>query len=46
MQYKSYVNKHIFAKLKPTENALVFNSEPIDLATLLFSTADKVEYIA
>jgi sulfur relay (sulfurtransferase) DsrF/TusC family protein len=34
MQYKSYVNKHSIAKLKLTQKALIFNSEPIDLADL------------
>jgi hypothetical protein len=43
---KSYVNKRSSVKLNQSRQALVFNSEPIDLAALLFSKAGKVEYIA
>jgi len=43
---KSYVIKRSSVKLNQSKQALVFDSEPIDLATQLFSKAGKVEYSA
>ena len=42
------ISRQIFrnVKLSETKRELVFTSEPLDLASLLFSKAGKVEYIA